>query len=413
MNILSSQQIREADQFTIENEPISSINLMERASSRFSELFIQKYPVAYFRKVCVVCGPGNNGGDGLAIARILHSAGYSIFVFIFEETQYSQDFRINLERLEGLVEVGGITDDTFSSGIDFHILIDAIFGSGLNREITGIYKNVIEKINSLDCIKVSVDIPSGLSADEGKMGVSIQSDYCISFQVPKLSFYLHDSENTYDELDIIDIGLDKMYIESQKSPYFLVDRNYFLQGFKPRLKFSHKGNYGHVLITGGSPGMMGAVYLSAKASLRTGSGLVTCYIPKSGLGIIQSSLPEVMALTDDAEYLTHPPELSRFSAIGIGPGMSTKIETVKFIRSLFENFHKPVVIDADALNLISENQELLKLIPVGSVLTPHPGEFKRLVGGWKNDLEKISLQRAFSEKNQCIVVVKGHHTTIT
>ncbi|MDH5382266.1 MAG: NAD(P)H-hydrate dehydratase, partial [Cyclobacteriaceae bacterium] len=143
------------------------------------------------------------------------------------------------------------------------------------------------------------------------------------------------------------------------------------------------------------------------------SGLVTCYIPKSGLGIIQSSLPEVMALTDDAEYLTHPPELSRFSAIGIGPGMSTKIETVKFIRSLFENFHKPVVIDADALNLISENQELLRFIPVGSILTPHPGEFKRLVGDWKNDLEKISLQKAFSEKYQCIVVVKGHHTTIT
>ncbi len=413
MKILSADQIRALDAFTIQNEPISSIDLMERASATFVNWFIGRFKPD--RAVYIFGGPGNNGGDGLAVARLLTHVQYSVNVFIFSSERYSKDFDINLKRLEKLVTISKINSkEDIPSLPAGGIVVDAIFGSGLSRPVGGLYADVIKSINDSTTTKVAIDIASGLFCDANNQDpVKIKVDYTFTFQLPKLSFLLPQNEDYTGFWVIGDIGLHKSFIESQSSEFSYVDEEEVYSVLKPRKKFSHKGNYGKALIMAGSFGMMGAAVLSGKACYRAGAGLVKFHSPKCGVQILQSSLPEAILSADPEEnFISKLPDISGFNAVAAGPGWYEGPESADLLSQLFENKNINLVLDAGALNVLSKNKELLSLLPENTILTPHPGEFKRLVGAFSNDYARLDGLRKFSEKYKCIVVLKGANTMV-
>lgn len=414
--ILNANQIRELDAYTIKHEPIASIDLMERACKAFAKWFINKFNTS--KKVYVVCGTGNNGGDGVGIARLLYEAGYSVVVWVVRGgVAESDDFILNLNRLNGKVPVNHIQSDFNFDSLSFadcDIVIDAIFGSGLSRPAEGIFKKTIEAINAAHVIRVSVDIPSGLMVDKPSLGAIVKAHHTIAFQNPKLSFLLPESFEFVGEFKVVDIGLHKDCIQQLDTDYYLVQKKDVQATLRHRSKFDHKGTFGHALIIAGSFGKMGAAVLAAKAALRSGAGLLTVHVPACGYEIIQSAVPEAMTSVDEAEqFFTKPPgDIERYSAIGVGPGIGQEHATVKALHQLFELRNEPMVIDADALNILAANRELIHSIPAGSILTPHPKEFERLVGKWKNDFERLERLRDFSARSKCVLILKGAHTSI-
>ena len=413
IKILSNAQTREFDAYTIKNTPIASIDLMERACTAFADWFIKKFNPS--KKVVVVCGTGNNGGDGLGIARLLANQNYNVHVVIVRSSsKETTDFNTNLYRLPKKIEVSIITN---SSEIDFansEIIIDAILGSGLSRPVDGLLEQVISKLNEKKSIRVAVDIPSGLFSDKHSIGACIKADYTITIQLPKLSFFFPENHDVVGEWMVVDIGLSQDYINQCATDYYLLDEESIRKIIKPRKKFSHKGDFGHSLIIAGSFGKIGANVLATRAALRTGSGLVTSYLPMCGYSVIQSAAPEAMALTDPHEQIiTNIPDVKKFNAIGIGPGLGTAKETARTVNELFDYCRQPLIIDADALNILAEHNHLQRLIPQNSILTPHRGEFRRLVGQWQNDFECLELQRKLSKRLQSIIILKGAYTSIS
>jgi hydroxyethylthiazole kinase-like uncharacterized protein yjeF len=413
LKILSAKQIKELDQFTIEHEPITPIDLMERACRAFVDWFILHYRTE--KKIGVVCGPGNNGGDGLGIARMLKELGYSVNVWLVRgEQKESESFKTNLKKIQGkisLYEIAKESDQNLFS--DCQILIDAVFGSGLSRPAEGIFSQVISCINKTDAVRVAVDIPSGLFADSHSKGEIVNAHYTVTFQLPKLAFLFQENHKHVGQWHMVDIGLSKEFIKSIPTQnYFVTDKS-IKKIIKPRGQFSHKGNYGHALLIAGSHGKMGACVLAAKAALRSGLGLLTVHTPTCGYSIVQTSVPEAMTTVDVLEnYFSSPPENLNYSSIGIGPGIGVNSETAKALAKVLKQFKRPMVIDADALNILSSNKELLQLIPGDSILTPHPKEFERLAGGWSNDFERLELLRNFSIKIKSLMVLKGAYTSI-
>jgi ADP-dependent NAD(P)H-hydrate dehydratase / NAD(P)H-hydrate epimerase len=413
MKILSASQIKELDEYTIKHEPVDSIDLMERASMDFVNWFIEKFDKN--KKVKIFCGPGNNGGDGLAIARILLGKSYKIETFIITSEKTSRDFKINHERLSNLADANYINDEKDIPKIAAdEIVIDAIFGSGLARPVTELFAKVIRSINKSEAFVVSVDIASGLFCDQVNNDKNIiEPDYTISFQFPKISFLLSQNEKYIGEWVLVDIGLSKSFIKSVDADYFFTDKDQIKDILKRRTKFSHKGNFGKALIIAGSYSMMGAAVLAAKACLRTGAGLCVSYIPKCGYEIMQTSIPENMVLTDtDPNCITDIPDLNSYNAIAIGPGLGKAETTTSALKKLLERSSLPLVIDADALNILSENKELLDKIPEGSILTPHPKEFERLAGKAVDDYERLEFLKFFSKKIKSYIVLKGAYTAI-
>jgi len=413
LKILSAKQIKELDQFTIEHEPISAIDLMERASHAFVDWFVPHFRPS--KKIGIVCGPGNNGGDGLGIARMLNELGYSVKVWIVKsDLKESESFKINLERIQGKItsyEISKESDRGLFTGCD--VLIDAVFGSGLSRPTEGIFAQVISCINQTDAIRIAVDIPSGLFADSNSSGEIVNAHHTITFQLPKLALLFPENHKWVGRWHLVDIGLNKEFIKSASASNYFVTEKSIKKIIKPRDQFSHKGTYGHALLIAGSYGKMGACVLAAKAALRSGLGLLTVHIPTCGYSIIQTSAPEAMASLDASEnYFSSLPENLNYSSIGIGPGLEMNSETVVALAKVLKQYKKPIVIDADALNMLSLNQELLQLIPERSILTPHPKEFERMAGDWKNDFERLELLRSFSIKLKSIVVLKGAYTSI-
>jgi NAD(P)H-hydrate epimerase len=413
LKILSTQQIKQLDQYTIENEPVASIELMERACHAFTDWFLLHFkPI---KKIGVVCGTSNNGGDGLGIARMLKEVGFPVKVWIVRgAVKDSEDFKANLKRLGSKVPVFEIITDqdkNLFGGCD--VLIDAIFGSGLSRPTDGIYAQAINCINATDAVRVAVDIPSGLMADSHSSGTIVKADYTITFQLPKLAFLLPENADFVGEWHVVDIGLSKKFLNEVDADKFYLDAKSVKKILKSRLKFAHKGNYGHALQLAGSKGKMGASVLAARAALRSGVGLLTVRVPASGNVIMQSSVPETMTSIDAHEdHLTDFPAGLPYETIGIGPGLGQHIDTVKMLKKLFDQYRKPVVLDADALNILANNRELLPLIPPNSILTPHPKEFSRFVNDWKNDFERLEMLKNFSASIKSVVVLKGAHTTI-
>ena len=413
MRILSTEQIRKWDAFTIEHEPIASIDLMERASRTFVDWFYLKFD--HTHTVTVVCGTGNNGGDGLAAARMLYDWRYAVKVFVVNAGGTpSADFSTNLKRLPEGLECHEITaDHEIRDFDDCDVLIDALFGSGLSRPVEGLHARVIDAINNSRAVKVAVDIPSGLMADKPTTGAVVKADYTVSFQRPKLAFFLPDSGGCVGEWKVVDIGLHRDYIRQVESPYTYLRPRQIRRILHRRKKHDHKGTYGHALLIAGSYGKMGAAILAARAALRAGVGLLTTHIPECGFPIMQTAVPEAMALADDdARVFSSPPATGSYTAVGIGPGLGRDSRTVKALSVTLEAYARPMVLDADALNIIAENPDFFSRIPEGSILTPHPKEFERLVGSWSHGFERLEKQRELAQKLKCVVLVKGAYTSV-
>jgi ADP-dependent NAD(P)H-hydrate dehydratase / NAD(P)H-hydrate epimerase len=417
MKILSAEQIRLWDQYTIEQEPISSIHLMERAAGKCVEWLLQQYPDA--PSFSIFCGKGNNGGDGLAIARMLMQQHYPVTIYILEfGHKGTDDFQTNLARLHQLpkADIHFIqTEEQFHALPKEQIVIDALFGSGLNRNLEGVTAKLVEHINNSGCKIISIDIPSGLFVDHSSRGnIIIKATHTLSFQCYKTAFLVAENQDNIGELHILDIGLHNSFFQSVFTRFELVDDTIIHSIHKPRNRFAHKGNFGHALLVAGSYGKMGAAVLSAKASMRSGAGLLTCHIPKCGYEILQSTVPEAMVMTDINNDLNTKvdDDLTKYESIGIGPGIGIAATTKMMLRELFDSYRIPMVLDADALNIIATQKDLLQLIPAGSILTPHPKEFERLFGETASDFEKIELALEKAKELNCIIILKGHHTFI-
>ena len=416
MKILNAEQIRAWDQYTMEHEPIMSIDLMERAATKcFEWLDNNGWLVHSF---VVFCGKGNNGGDGLAIARMLAGRGCNVSVYILEfGHKGTEDFQTNLARLHQYpsVDIHFIQDENnFHSLSADAVVIDALFGSGLTRPPDGITSTLIDHINHSGCNVIAIDVPSGMSVDQSSKGNKIvKANYTLSFQCYKPAFLVAENAAFIGEVVILDIGLLPEFLASLDTNFEVVDKSIIRSIYKPRNRFAHKGNFGHAMLIAGSYGKIGAAVLSAKACLRSGVGLLTCFIPKCGYEILQTTVSEAMVMTDvNSSIITKiDDDFLKYDSIGIGPGLGTASETRTAVKELLANYKKPMVIDADGLNGLSMEKKLPSL-PSGSILTPHPKEFERLFGDCKNDFERIERALENAKLLNCLIVLKGHHTFI-
>jgi len=417
MKILNAEQVRAWDQYTMQHEPVSSIDLMERAATRcFDWLEENGWLVQSF---AIFCGKGNNGGDGLAIARMLSERGCKVSVYILEfGHKGTDDFQTNLARLHQYpaVDIHFIQDENnFHSLPKDAVIIDALFGSGLSRPLDGITAKLVDHINNSKCAIIAIDIPSGMSVDHSSKGNPIvKADHTLSFQCYKPAFMVAENAFFIGEVVILDIGLLPGYLSTVEVDSALIDFEMIRSIYKPRNRFAHKGNFGHALMIAGSYGKIGAAVLSSKACLRSGAGLLTSFIPKCGYEILQISLPEAMVLTDENEKILAqlPADIEKYSVIGIGPGIGTADETQKLITFLIRRCKKPLIIDADGLNCLSMQKEWLHQLPPHSILTPHPKEFDRLFGKHQNDFDRIEAAAQRAKDLNIVIVLKSHHTLI-
>jgi hydroxyethylthiazole kinase-like uncharacterized protein yjeF len=416
MEILSAEQIRAWDEYTMQHEPITSIDLMERAAaSCYSWMENNGYTSRTFS---IYCGKGNNGGDGLALARMLSEAECSVTVHILEfGFRGTDDFQINLARLhQTSAEV------RFIQGVDnFHpvapgdILIDALLGSGLNRRLEGVAASLVDHLNQSGNEIIAIDIPSGLFVSRSSRGNTvIRATHTLSFQCYKPAFLMPENALSAGYVHILDIGLHPGYLQQVSREAEMLDPDIIRAIYRPRMPFAHKGNFGHALLVAGSFGKMGAAVLGARACLRSGAGLLTCHVPGCGYSILQTAIPEAMVVVDTNEriHTAFEGDPSAYSAVGVGPGIGTEGRTVEFLRELLRGCSKPMVLDADALNIIASSADLWGLVPPYSILTPHPKEFERLFGPSGDDYAQVGLAREQARDRQCIIVLKGHYSYI-
>lgn len=424
MKVLSSEQIRAVDAYTIKNLPITSLDLMEQASLACFKAIKKKFGSKLTNEpIHIYCGIGNNGGDGLVLARLFNKEGYQVIVNIIRfSNSSSSDFKVNIERLKGLdIEINEINMREDFVQVNSGFIIDAIFGTGLNRVPRGLASYAISHINRQKVPVVAIDIPSGLFSNRPANQDSdliVQADYTFGFQVPKLAFFMQENNRFIGNWEIVDIGLDKEFIEEQDSPYYYLISKRIQQIVQKRNRFDHKGKFGHSLIIGGDADKAGAAILSGMGALRSGAGLVTIMLPKEIAGTVHQAVPELMCWPSGDSFIKSwdkdklPKPMDKLT-IGIGIGLGTRGRTKSFVEDLLEDSFNPLVIDADALNIIAQNPKLLDEIPAQSILTPHAGEFKRLVGEYKNGYERLEAQIEFSKKHKVIVVLKGAYTRIT
>ena len=412
LKILSAQQTRALDAYTIAHEPIASIDLMERASQAFTDWFTGRFDIT--RRTGIVCGTGNNGGDGLAIARLLKVWGYHVQVWVVKGgTPETEDFKINRARMGDVV----VTDITTSpEDAIFHtcdVLIDALFGSGLSRPVEGIYAEVIQRINESNATRIAVDIPSGLRADAASQGEVVRARYTVSFQLPKLGFLFPNSVQFVGQWCLLDIGLSKDFLKQVAVSHYYLTPRAIRRRLKDRSQFDHKGTFGHALLVAGSVGKMGAAVLASRAVLRAGAGLLTVHAPTCGYVVLQTAVPEAMVIQDvSPDYTSGVAGVDKYTTIGIGPGLGQAQPTVEALGKVLRQFRKPMVIDADALNILAAHPEMLEFVPPGSILTPHPKEFERMAGPWRDDFQRLELQKDLAARLKSVVVLKGAHTSI-
>lgn len=418
MKILNAEQIRKVDAYTIEHEPITSIDLMERAARQCCNWIDEN--LGYGLSIKIFVGPGNNGGDGLAMARILLENDNQVTVYMLTNPdQLSPDAWENYKRLSRH------TDDIFNledSGnlpeiFEADVVIDALFGSGLSRPLIGLAARIVQHINESGATIIAVDLPSGLYCDQNtneNRDAIIKADYTLTFQVPKLSFFFAENQIFTGEWYYLDIELLPEAIDLQQSDYNTIENEDIALTLKQRGKFDHKGTYGHALLMAGSYGKMGAAVLASKACLRSGVGLLTTHLPSKGYEILQTTVPEAMVSIDAcSDSLSVIPDLAKYSAIGMGPGIGTNDYTGLLLLQLLKTIKTPLVLDADALNLLAAHQEWMEFLPKNTILTPHPGEFDRLAGPSSSGFERHIKQIKFSKERKVIVVLKGAHTSIT
>lgn len=416
MKILSPAQIQEVDQATIAQEPIASIDLMERASWAFVRKLQALYALEDM-EVYIFCGPGNNGGDGLAVARLLHEAAVSVKVWRCQiGNNFSTDNQENWQRLQAkrVIVCQTLTAGNALPIIPNNILIvDAIFGAGLSRPIEGYWAELIKQLNQAAAIRFSIDLPSGLSAQHAAEGTIFQAHHTITFELPKLACFAVENAVYTGQWEVISIGLSKSAIQAQTTDYHWLLPTNVSAHLKPRARFDHKGTYGHVLLVAGSFGKLGAAVLSAKAILRSGAGLVTCHLPRCGYEVMQIAFPEAMVSVDEHQLVfSRVPTVKPYQAIGIGPGLGQDPVTVTGFKALLQQYDRPMVIDADALNILSKHKELLRQLPSNSILTPHPKEFERLFGATVNSFQRWEVLRDMAQQYKIYIILKGGYTAI-
>ncbi len=416
MKILSPDQVYHADTTTLKNQQINSVDLMERAGQKLFE-WLDSWLQESKRPIHIFCGVGNNGGDGLVVGRLLYENDYDVIVYSVNYSEgHSAEFDHNFRHFEKSTHQ---KIQVLTSAEDFpnikpnEIIIDAIFGIGLNRSPQGWVKELIQYLNNSNADKIAIDIPSGLFANSAVIDSDaiLKANHTITLQTSKLAFFLPETAKYVGGFNILDIDLDAEYLEKVEPLAYVTTKADVQKLYISREKFGYKNTYGHALIVGGSYGKIGSAVLSTKAAFRVGAGMLTTFIPKCGYNILQTTIPEAMVITDNEDNFISDISVDfEPSAVGIGIGMGKNKASVEALRKFFSTNKAPLVIDADALNIISENSELLSYISNNAILTPHPGELKRLIGDWKDDYEKLEKVKNFSIEHQVIIIIKGAYT---
>lgn len=414
MKFFNKSQITASEKFTMKEQAISEMDFMERVAEKFVKAFTSDYENT--ENIYIFCGSGNNGGDGFTVARLLDYQFFKIKVFIdFKNEKYSTLAENNLKKIK---EIKDIEIYDFSEFEKFKIqkndiIIDALFGIGLNREVSGKSAEIIEFLNKINAVKVSVDIPSGLFSDDitPENCTVFKAEKTYSFQFWKKAFLYPETGKYCGEIEILDIGISKKWIEKEHTPYFIIDDTLIKSIYKKRDDFTNKGNFGSSVIVAGSYGKIGAAVIATKAALRSGAGLTFTIAPECGNFILQTSLPEAMFIKGGKNFIENI-DLPKNSICGIGPGLGQDEATEKVLLTFLKSYKKPLIIDADALNIISKEKSNLNLIPKNSVITPHPKEFERLFGKTENSFENTDLALEMAKKLKIYIVLKGHHTQV-
>ncbi len=408
--LFSAEQIRHIDAETIRRQGIKSHELMERAGFALFKAMLPYWQPD--RRVVVLAGPGNNGGDGLVIARLLHERDYPVAVRIVRFTnKMSPDFALNLSRLEAT----GVEVRDFDGRLpEADLYVDALFGTGLNRPAAGIATQAIEALNGSDKPVLSIDIPSGLYADRlnGPDDPVVKPARVYTVQFPKISFFYAENAVFVPVFQTVDIGLDAHVMAQTASDVYMISG--WRDWMPARAANAAKWDFGHAVLVGGSRGKVGSIRFAAKAALRIGAGWVTAHVPADLVNILQTADPEIMVTAGKTPgFLTDFPVPEGRNAYGIGPGLGTDGQTAAALASFLEKADRPVVIDADGLNILAQNPEMLELLPAGSILTPHAGEWERLAGPWEHTPEKWEQAREFAGKYGIVLVLKGRYTVVT
>ena len=420
MQIYTGTQIHDWDRYTIEHEPIRSIDLMERAAAAITAEIAERWDNTY--NFVALAGPGNNGGDALAVARLLSERGRSVEAYLFNTTgKLSDECSQNMRRLQGakrMKKVVEVTRDFEPPHLDNRtVVIDGLFGAGLNKPLHGGFASVVKYVNASQATVVSIDIPSGLHTEDNTGNFRqymIRADLTLTLQQKKLAMYLADNEPYLGEVKVVDIGLSEEYVRRTHTSFSLVEKDDVRSILRPRSKFAHKGTMGHALLFAGSYGMAGAAILSSKAALRSGVGKLTVHTPACNNDILQTAVPEAILQHDSEElFFARTVDTDCYDAVALGPGIGKDEGTAIALMSQIRRTQCPVVLDADALNILAEHRAWLNQLPFDLVLTPHPAEFDRLAGGASDgSYARLAKARSLAEKTKSYIVLKGHYTAL-
>ncbi len=418
IKIFPTQSIKQLDAYTIEHEPVASIDLMERAAHRLATAIASRWDAA--TPFVVFAGPGNNGGDALAVARLLALKGYRLAVYLFNpKDELSPDCQTNRDRLQ---EVSGV--DFHEVSTQFvppaltarHVVVDGLFGSGLNKPLSGGFAAVVNYVNASPARVVAIDIPSGLMGEDNSYNVManvIHADLTLSLQLPKLAFFFAENAPYVGEWQVVDIGLHPGGIERTATDFFLLEEDDVRPLLRRRGRFEHKGNFGRALLIAGSRGMAGASVLAARACLRSGVGLLTVHVPVCNNLVLQTAVPEAKTEVDFCEgTFAEAPDTDDYQAVACGPGLGMAEETEKAVLELVNSCQTPLVLDADALNILGAHRNYLRRLPKNAILTPHPTELERMVGKCQNSYDRLMKARELAENASVYIILKGAYTAI-
>ena len=420
MKILTSSQMHELDQYTIEHEPISSIDLMERAAKAITLAIAETWTT--FTPVVVFAGPGNNGGDALAVSRMLAEKGYTVSVYLFNINNHlSEDCAENKKRAQDCKRIKSFTEVIHEFDppqlTSTTLVVDGLFGTGLNKPLDSGFAALVKYINQSPCKVVSIDVPSGMMAEcntYNNLNHIIRANITLTLQTKKLAFFFSDMQQFVGKLRVLDIRLSQDYLHSADSFYTIQEEKEIRQLVLPREDFVHKGDMGHALLIAGSRGMAGAAILASRACLRSGAGKLTVHTPKANNDILQISVPEAVLSADiEDDYFSEAISTEAYDAIGIGPGLGQQEGTAIALIAQLRKSHAPVVADADALNILGSHHAWMQQLPKDMILTPHPKEFDRLYGQrCADDYERLSKAREMAMKLHVYIILKGHYSAL-
>jgi NAD(P)H-hydrate epimerase len=419
MKIFTNDGLRRIGDRTLEKENIMMLDLIERAASAVSYELISRWRTS--KRFVIFAGPGDNGADALAVARMMYEQGYrpEVYLFNIRSAQLSDCCLANRDRL---IEVAGDDIEFIEVIRNFNppaldendVVVDGLFGNGLRTPLRGGYTSLVQYINSSGAYVVSIDIPSGMFG-EWNMGNDrrniIHADLTLTYQSKRLAFYFAENAEFIGDCKVLDLELDRESLARTPTDFYLIEREDVHEVMHPRNPFINKYDNGTVLLIAGSYGMMGAAVLAARGALRVGAGLVTVHAPRCGFQVLQTAVPEALFEPDRNEIMTTSIDQRKtYSVVALGPGLSTYDETLEAVHQFIMNFKRPCLLDADALNCIARRPMLLRSIPPRSVITPHAIEFDRLFGEHHTDEERLKKALDVSKIYNITIVLKGHYT---